>query len=177
MPSTLALPLSGVRTPYSMRSRSTCRRRWHQQAVISPSRARRTRLDGLDGAERLLKFAASIKPKRLRSWCRTYHVHKKGRRAVRSRQAASSLSAAACVQKLRHSLAYTAGADLAVSLALNIRCRWRASRGRAFASAGGVTVRLADSSNVVDIALQGGMQIGIHRSRGQSLQISSNASI
>src|SRR5260370_12656842 len=119
VPSTLALPLSGVRTPYSMRKQVDLPAPLApNRPVISPSRATKdTSRTASMAPKRLLKFAASITPKRLRSWCRTYHVHKKGRRAVAFEAGRIELVRRRCVQKLRHQPRYTAGGDLAVSLA------------------------------------------------------------
>ena len=71
-----------------------------------------------------------------------------------------------CVQKLRHQPRYTAGGDLAVPLADQYQVPMaRKSAGRAFRiGRGRHGIRLARQQQCRDIALQGGMQIGIHRS-------------
>src|SRR5258708_23434400 len=119
MPSMQALPLSGVRTPYSMRRQVDLPAPLApNMPVISPSRAMKdTSLTASMAPKRLLKFAASIMNGRLRSWRRTRHVHKKGRRAVAFQAGRIELGRRRCVQKLRHQPRYTAGGDLAVPLA------------------------------------------------------------
>src|SRR5258708_10690890 len=118
MPSTHALPLSGVRTPYSMRKQVDLPAPLApNMPVISPSRATKdTSRTASMAPKRLLKCEASITPKRLRSWRRARHAHEERRRGVPLEAGRIELVRRRCVQKLRHQLRYAAGGDLAVSL-------------------------------------------------------------
>src|SRR5258708_29488017 len=119
MPSMHALPLSGVRTPYSMRKQVDLPAPLApSMPVISPSRATKdTSRTASTGPNRLLKFAASIMAGRRRSWRRARHAHEEGRRAVTLEAGRIELVRRRCVQKLRHQPRYTPGGDLAMSLA------------------------------------------------------------
>src|SRR6266851_2414965 len=163
MPSMQARPLSGVRTPYSMRKQVDLPAPLApNRPVISPSRATKdTSRTASMAPKRLLKFAASITPKRLRSWCRTYHVHKKGRRAVAFEAGRIELVRRRCVQKLRHQPRYTAGGDLAVSLTAQYQVPMaRKSTGRAFRiGRRGHGIRLARQQQGRNIALRAVMMV------------------